>query len=154
MGHYKSNLRDIEFTLFEVLDRGSILGQGAFADVDIETAKSLLTEVRTLAEGPLAESFADADRHPPVFDPETHSVTLPESFKKSYRAFTDGGWDRLGLTTELGGPGLPPSIYWAASEMVLGANPAVHMYAAGPAFAGIMHRIGTADQKRLAELAV
>jgi alkylation response protein AidB-like acyl-CoA dehydrogenase len=154
MGHYKSNLRDIEFTLFEVLDRGAILGQGAFADVDLDTARSILAEVRHLAEGPLAESFADADRKPPVFDPATHSVTLPESFKASYRAFTDSGWDRLGLTTELGGPGLPPSIVWAANEMVLGANPAIHMYAAGPAFAGIMHRLGNADQRRLAELAV
>jgi alkylation response protein AidB-like acyl-CoA dehydrogenase len=154
MAHYRSNLRDIEFTLFEVLDRGSILGHGAFADVDLDTARSILAEVRHLAEGPLAESFTDADRNPPVFDPETHSVTLPESFKKSYRAFTDAGWDRLGLTTELGGPGLPPSIAWAANEMVLGANPAIHMYAAGPAFAGIMHRMGNADQRRLAELAV
>jgi alkylation response protein AidB-like acyl-CoA dehydrogenase len=154
MGHYKSNLRDIEFTLFEVLDRGSILGKGAFADVDLDTAHSILDEVRHLAEGPLAASFADADRNPPVFDPDTHSVTLPESFKASYRAFTDGDWDRLGLVAELGGPGLPPSIIWAANEMVLGANPAIHMYAAGPAFAGILHRLGNADQKRLAELAV
>jgi len=154
MGHYKSNLRDIEFNLFEVLDRESILGQGAFADVAVDDAKAILSEVRKLAEGPLAESFADADRNPPVFDPETHSVTLPESFKKSYQAFTDGGWDKLGLSVELGGPGLPPSIIWAANEMVLGANPAIHMYAAGPAFAGIMHRLGNADQKRLAELAV
>jgi alkylation response protein AidB-like acyl-CoA dehydrogenase len=154
MGHYKSNLRDIEFNLFEVLDRGSILGQGAFADVDVDDVRSLLGEMRKLAEGPLADSFADSDRNPPVFDPETHSVTLPESFKKSYAAYSDGGWDKLGLTAALGGPGLPPSVIWAIDEMVLGANPAIHMYAAGPAFAGIMHRLGNADQQRLAELAV
>jgi hypothetical protein len=154
MGHYKANLRDIEFNLFEVLDRGSILGQGAFADVDLDTAHSLLDEMRKLAEGPLAESFADADRNPPVFDPASHSVTLPESFKKSYRSYTDGGWDRLGLTVELGGPGLPPSMIWAINEMVLGSNPAVHMYAAGPAFAGILHRLGNADQQKLAALMV
>ena len=97
MGHYKSNLRDAEFTLFEVLGRGEILGKGAFADVDLDTAKSMLDEVRRLAEGPLAESFADADRNPPVYDPETYSVTLPESFKKSYRALIEAGWDRLPL---------------------------------------------------------
>src|SRR5581483_2477352 len=110
MGHYKSNLRDIEFNLFEVFDRGSILGQGAYAEVDVDTAKAVLHEVRAIAEGPLAESFADADRNPPVFDPETHSVTLPESFKASYRAFTDAGWDRLGLPIEMDGPGLPRSV--------------------------------------------
>jgi alkylation response protein AidB-like acyl-CoA dehydrogenase len=154
MGHYKSNLRDAEFTLFEVLGRGEILGQGAFADVDIDTAKSMLDEVRRLAEGPIAESFADADRNPPVFDPETHSVTLPESFKASYRALIDAGWDRLPLPQELGGPGLPPSITWAASEMVIGANPAIHMYAAGPAFAQILHRNGNEQQRKIAQLMI
>jgi alkylation response protein AidB-like acyl-CoA dehydrogenase len=154
MGHYKSNLRDAEFTLFEVLGRGEILGQGAFADVDIDTAKSMLDEVRRLAEGPIAESFTDADRHPPVFDPDTHSVTLPESFKASYRALIDAGWDRLPLPQELGGPGLPPSITWAASEMVIGANPAIHMYAAGPAFAQILHRNGNEQQRKIAQLMI
>jgi hypothetical protein len=69
MGHYKANLRDLEFTLFEVLGRESILGTGPFADVDLDTARSILAEVRKIAEGPLAASFADADRNPPVFDP-------------------------------------------------------------------------------------
>jgi alkylation response protein AidB-like acyl-CoA dehydrogenase len=34
--------------------------------------------------------------------------------------------------------------------MVLGANPAIHMYAAGPAFAQILHRLGNEDQRKLA----
>ncbi|HVV77650.1 MAG TPA: acyl-CoA dehydrogenase [Mycobacteriales bacterium] len=154
MGHYKSNLRDAEFTLFEVLGRGDILGRGAFADLDVDTAKSILAEVRKLAEGPIAESFADADRHPPVFDPDTHTVTLPESFKKSYNALIESGWDRLPLPQELGGPGMPPSITWAASEMVIGANPAIHMYGAGPAFAQILYRNGNETQRKVAQLMV
>ncbi|MDQ1685757.1 MAG: hypothetical protein QOC82_2494, partial [Frankiaceae bacterium] len=147
MGHYKANLRDLHFNLFEVFGRDEVLGTGPFADVDGETARAILDEVRALAEGPLAESFTDADRHPPVYDAEAKTVTLPESFKKSYRALLDGGWDRLPLPADLGGPGLPHSIVWAANEMVLGANPAIHMYAAGPAFAQILHRLGTDEQK-------
>src|SRR3954468_10220579 len=150
MGHYKANLRDLEFNLFEVFGRDQVLGTGPYADVDIDTAKALLAEVRTLAEGPLAESFADADRHPPVYDPETKTVALPESFKKSYKALVDAGWDRMPLSTELGGPGLPKSLVWAANEMVLGANPAIHMYAAGPAFAQILYRLGNEAQRKLA----
>ncbi|MDQ1706514.1 MAG: hypothetical protein QOF18_2880 [Frankiaceae bacterium] len=150
MGHYRANLRDLEFNLFEVFGRGEVLGTGAFADLDVDTARSILAEVRTLAEGPLAESFTDGDRNPPVYDPAAKTVTVPESFKRSYRALTDGGWDRMSLPVELGGPGLPRSIVWAASEFVLGANPAIHMYAAGPAFAQILHRLGTEQQKRLA----
>jgi alkylation response protein AidB-like acyl-CoA dehydrogenase len=150
MGHYKANLRDLEFNLFEVFGRDQVLGTGPYADVDIDTAKAVLEQVRVLAEGPLAESFADADRHPPVYDPQAKTVTLPESFTRSYRALTDAGWDRLPLSAELGGPGLPKSLVWAASEMVLGANPAIHMYAAGPAFAQILHRLGNEEQRKLA----
>jgi alkylation response protein AidB-like acyl-CoA dehydrogenase len=150
MGHYKANLRDLEFNLFELFGRDQILGDGPYADVDVDTAKAVLDEVRNLAEGPLAASFSDADRNPPVYDPASKTVTLPESFKRSYQALVDAGWDRLPLTADLGGPGLPKSIVWAANEMVLGANPAIHMYAAGPAFAQILHRLGNEQQKQLA----
>jgi alkylation response protein AidB-like acyl-CoA dehydrogenase len=152
MGHYTANLRDLEFNLFEFLDTKDRFGTGPFEQMDTETARGVLTEVRRLAEGPLAESFADADRNPPVFDPATHTVTLPESFKRSVRALDDGGWLRLGLSAEVGGAGAPNVLAWAAFEMVLGANPAVFMYGSGPAFAQVLHELGTPDQQRLAEL--
>src|SRR3954447_19991961 len=154
MGHYKANLRDLEFNLFEVFARGELLGTGPYADLDEETARSLLAEMRAMAEGPLAESFTDADRNPPVFDPAASTVTLPESFKKSYRTYVEAGWDRLPLPAELGGPGLPRSFSWAAAEMVLGANPAIHMYSCGPAFAYILHECGNDEQKKLAQLMI
>src|SRR5450756_2821624 len=84
MSHYKSNLRDVEFNLFEVLRRQEVLGAAPFDEVDEETARDMLAEVNRLALGPVAESFADADRNPPVFDPATGNVTMPESFKKSF----------------------------------------------------------------------
>src|SRR4051795_8599482 len=121
MGHYKANLRDIEFNLFEVFDRAALMGTGPYSDIDEETARSLLAEMRAMAEGPLAESFADADRNPPVFDPATSTVTLPESFKKSYRTYVEAGWDRLPLPAELGGPRLPRALSWGPARMVLAA---------------------------------
>ncbi|MFI9576829.1 acyl-CoA dehydrogenase [Microbispora rosea] len=154
MGHYKSNVRDLEFNLFEVFGRGEILGTGPFAEVDEDTARSVLDEVNRLATGPLAASFEDADRHPPVFDPATHSVTMPESFKRSYQAWVDSEWWRLELQPELGGTPAPRSLVWAMAEMVLGANPAVWMFACGPAFARLLFELGTPEQKRFAELAV
>src|SRR3954454_18153656 len=154
MGHYKANLRDIEFNLFEVFARGELLGTGPYADLDEETARALLGEMRTMAEGPLAGSFADADRNPPGFDPATATVSLPDSFKKSYRTYVEPAWDRLPLPAELGGPGIPRSLSWAAAEMVLGAKPAIHMYACGPAFAYILHECGNDEQKKLARLMI
>ena len=39
MSHYKSNLRDIEFNLLEVLGRDEVLGQGPYAEMDVDTAR-------------------------------------------------------------------------------------------------------------------
>src|SRR5712675_25073 len=82
MGHYKSNVRDLEFNLFEVLDLEKALATGEFGDLDAESVRQMLDEASRLAEGPLAESFAEADRNPPTFDPAAHTVSLPEPFKK------------------------------------------------------------------------
>ena len=91
MGHYKSNLRDLEFNLFEVFGQGEVLGHGPYARVDADTAREM--EVARLSENELAASFADADRNPPVCDPTTCSVTMPESFAKSYQAYIDSAWN-------------------------------------------------------------
>ncbi|WP_329615236.1 acyl-CoA dehydrogenase [Streptomyces brevispora] len=154
MGHYKSNLRDIEFNLFEVLGRDKLYGTGPFAEMDVETAKSILDEVARLAENELADSYADADRNPPVFDPETSTAPVPDSFKKSYQAFMDSEYWRLGLPEEIGGTTSPRSLIWGYAELLLGANPAVWMYSSGPAFAGILFDEGNEAQKKIAEIAV
>ncbi len=154
MPHYKSNLRDLEFNLFEVFGAGDRLGAGPYHDMDVDTAREILREVERLSSGPLAEPFADADRNPPVYDPVTRSVTMPEGFKKSYDALMDSEWWRLDLPEHLGGTGAPPSLRWAASEMMLGSNPAAFMFMSGPGFASILDHLGNADQKRWAELII
>ncbi|WP_262059335.1 acyl-CoA dehydrogenase [Streptomyces sp. STR69] len=154
MGHYKSNLRDIEFNLFEVLGRDKLYGTGPFAEMDTDTAKSVLEELTRLAENELAESFTDADRNPPVFDPETNTAPVPASFKKSYKAFMESEYWRLGLPEAIGGTTAPPSLIWSYAELILGANPAVWMYSSGPAFAGILYDEGNDVQKKIAQLAV
>ncbi|MCW2521695.1 MAG: butyryl-CoA dehydrogenase [Frankiales bacterium] len=154
MGHYISNLRDIEFNLFEVLGTGDLLGTGPFSELDATTAREILSEVRRLAEGPLADSYADSDRNPPVFDPETSSAVLPESFKQSYRAWQEAEWWRLDVAPEYGGTTAPRSLIWSMAEMVLGANPAIWMYGCGPAFANILRELGTVEQRAIGRLMV
>jgi alkylation response protein AidB-like acyl-CoA dehydrogenase len=154
MGHYKSNLRDIEFNLFEVLKRQELLGTGPYPEMDEATARSILDEVNRLATGPVAESFADADRHPPVFDPQTGSVRMPDGFKKSFAAFMDAEWYRIDLPAEIGGIGAPRSLAWSVAELILGANPAVWMYSGGPNFAQVLWAIGTPEQREFAVQAI
>ena len=153
MSHYKSNVRDQLFNLFEVFGMDKVLGEGPYGDLDGDTAREMLAEITRLAEGPIADSFADGDRNPPVFDPDTHTVTLPVAFKKSVRTIIDGGWDKIGLDEELGGMPMPRALQWALMESVLGANPAVYMYSMGAGFAQIMYNQATEEQKKWAILA-
>jgi alkylation response protein AidB-like acyl-CoA dehydrogenase len=154
MTHFKSNLRDIEFNLFEVFDRQRLLGSAPHAELDLETARGILDEVSRLAHGPVAESFVAGDRNPPVFDPATRSVRMPDEFAKSFRAFMDAEWFRLELPDELGGSAVPRSLWWAVAELILGANPAIWMYASGAAFARALWQIGTPPQREFARHAV
>ena len=150
MSHYKSNLRDIEFNLFELLGRDEVLGQGPFEELDVDTAKSILAEVDRLSREDLAVSFDDADRNPPVYDPAAKTVTMNPAFARSYKAWMDSEWWRLQLPAELGGQRAPSSLIWSTAELVLGANPAVWMYAAGPGFAKVVFENGTDRDKKIA----
>ncbi|GAB08627.1 putative acyl-CoA dehydrogenase [Gordonia araii NBRC 100433] len=152
MGHYKSNLRDLQFNLFEVLDLEKVLGEGEFSDLDRDTVNDMLREVAALAEGPIAEPFADTDRNPPVFDPETHTIAIPEGFKKAVNTFQESGWQFTGLNEELGGVPVPSSVKWSIAELMLGAQPAAFMYMAGPSFAQVFYNNGTDEQKEWAKI--
>ena len=151
MSHYKSNLRDVEFNLFELFDRGSVYGTGVFEEIDADTATSILGEIERLASGPLAASFDDADRHPPVYDPEAKTVTMNPAFAKSYQAWVDAEWWRIQIPEELGGQRGPASLIWSSAEFVLGANPAVWMYACGPGFARVVWENGNDRDKLIAQ---
>ncbi len=154
MTHYRSNLRDIEFALFEVFGTQDRLGTGPFAELDEDTAREILSEVDRLASGPLAEPFADNDRMPPVYDPAARTVTMPESFVKAFRALETSEWWRLDLPEHLGGSGAPPSLRWAAAELFVGANPAAYMFMNGPNMAAVIDHYGTPEQKRWAQLMI
>ncbi|WP_375490979.1 acyl-CoA dehydrogenase [uncultured Jatrophihabitans sp.] len=151
MGHYKSNVRDIEFNLFEVFGTDKLLSQAPFSDIDEDTARGIIAEVAKLAEGPLAESFADADRNPPVYDPDNYTVTMPQSFAKSFKTLFDSEWWRLETLPELGGQLVPRTVVWGVAEQVLGSNPALHMYMAGAPFAGILYANGNETQRKMAQ---
>src|SRR3954451_19095836 len=109
MGHYKSNLRDIEFNLFELLGTDRVLGTGPFADIDVATAHEILAEVDRLARDDLAASFEESDPQPPVFHPETHPPPVPGAFQKKLRAEDDArSWAQAHLS-DLGGTPAPSS---------------------------------------------
>jgi alkylation response protein AidB-like acyl-CoA dehydrogenase len=150
VSHYRSNLRDAEFNLFEVNKIQDHLGQGEWADLDRETVDAILTEIERIAREDFAASYVDQDRIPlELVDGE---VKLPESVKKSVKAFKDGGWDKFGIPEDLGGTPAPPSVVWAMSEMLMAANTTAQFYAGGAMFARVLFEEGTEEQQEFARL--
>jgi alkylation response protein AidB-like acyl-CoA dehydrogenase len=150
VGHYIANVRDLEFNLLEVLDVGAVLGTGKYAEMDVDTVRTILSEAARLAEGPIAESFAAADRNPPVFDPATHSISVSDELAKSVQALKDAEWWRLGLAEEIGGMAAPPPLTWAVNELMFSANSSAGFFNLGPVMANALYVEGDDQQKEWA----
>ncbi|MBN2114017.1 MAG: acyl-CoA dehydrogenase [Acidimicrobiia bacterium] len=144
MSHYKSNLRDIEFNLFEANRIQEYLGAEPFAQMDVDTAGDVLRETERLAIEEMAETFADLDHDgPKLIDGQ---VVLPEALKRTLDRYYEGGWERIGLPESLGGFGAPPSIRWAVQELMVGSNAGAFLYVGAPLMAQVISEVGTEEQ--------
>jgi alkylation response protein AidB-like acyl-CoA dehydrogenase len=146
--HYKSNLRDIRFNLFEVLRvQDETLGKGPFASVDRETMDGALQELEKLAVGPWAASYMQADREGLKLA-DNGDVTLPAGLTESIRKYYEGGWQYLEVPERLDGVGAPPSVAWAGFELLAGGNGSGVFYLLGTTIAKVIDKCGTESQKR------
>ena len=145
--HYRSNLRDISFNLFEFLDVGRrVLGREPFAGLDEETARETLRQFDRVCSQELATAFAASDRDPPRMGADGE-VRLPEALKRAMSAYYDGGWHLFEIPAHLGGVGAPPSLVWASFEMVVGSCPASAFYLFGSFMSRVIDRLGTPSQR-------
>lgn len=150
VSHYKSNLRDIEFNVFEFLRVQDYLKEDLWPGVDSDTIRDVLSEIERLAREDYAASYVDQDRIPLKL--ENGEIKLPESVKKSIAAFKEGGWGSIGLPVEMGGTPMPAPVTWSMTEMLCAANTTVQFYAGGALFARVLFEEGTEEQKEFARL--
>jgi alkylation response protein AidB-like acyl-CoA dehydrogenase len=151
MGHYRSNVRDLEFNLFEVLGLDAVLDSGAYGELDTATVREILREVARLSEGPIADSFVEGDRNPPRFLPDEHTIAVPDSVRPAVAAFKDAGWWRIGMSEVIGGMPAPAPLVWAVNEMMICANPAIQWYST-PVMSQVLALVGTEQQKTWARI--
>jgi alkylation response protein AidB-like acyl-CoA dehydrogenase len=146
--HYRPNLRDIFFQLFEVLEiQASALGKPPFESMDEATARASLEGFLEVMQATWAPAFAAGDREGVRFDGQGN-VTLPAGYRKALDAYYGGGWNKLELPEHLGGYGAPPTVQWAAFELMAGANPAICFYVLGNVMVRIIDQLGTPTQKQ------
>jgi alkylation response protein AidB-like acyl-CoA dehydrogenase len=146
--HYRPNLRDVFFHLFEVLEiQTSTLGKGPFASMDEATAREALSGLAEFVDEKWAAAFVEGDRAGAQFDGKGN-VTLPPGTRRALEAYYAGGWNKLELPEHLGGYGAPPTVTWSAFELLGGGNASATFYILGNFNAKIIDQLGTADQKR------
>jgi len=145
--HYRPNLRDIFFNLFEVLEiQSSVLGKAPFDSMDEDAARASLEGFLEVLQASWTPAFVPGDREGATFDGKGN-VKLPPAYHKALDAYYKGGWNKLELPEHLGGYGAPPSVRWSAFELMAGANPSVCFYVLGNVMATIIDSLGTPAQK-------
>jgi len=149
VNHYKINMRDIEFNLFEFLKiQETILKNKIYEDIDVNNIKDILESLRKLSMDHLAPSYAIADQVPLILNQETGTVSLPTELKNSIEAFYKNDWHRLSLSKKWGGFGYPEIVNWANFEMIFGSNSTVGLYLLSVMTPVIMDLVATEEQQK------
>jgi alkylation response protein AidB-like acyl-CoA dehydrogenase len=145
---FRPPVRDLLFTLNEVLGVGQLAHTDAFPDFDAELTEPVLDAAAAMAADVLAPLDQSGDRAGARY--ENGRVTAPAGFPDAYKTFCEGGWGSLAADPAYGGQGLPKTLELAVFEMVHGANMAFGlcpMLTSGAIEA--LHAHGDERQKRL-----
>ena len=113
--HYKSNLRDIQFNLFNSCT-GLALGKGPYANMDYETSKDILTNFEAMCREEFSSSFVNQMEYPSNWIRK--HVDLPEGLTKQ-SIFYEQQWNSWSCQT-FGSYGIPRSVYWLRRSSLLG----------------------------------
>ncbi|CAA7613452.1 Acyl-CoA dehydrogenase (fragment) [Candidatus Terasakiella magnetica] len=120
MSAYLPPLRDIRFTLEELVGLEQITALPGFEEATSELAESVLTEAGHMAEGILAPLNRVGDQDGARME-DGRVITAP-GWSDAWAALVEGGWNGLPFETRWGGMGLPNVLNTAVHEMWQAAN--------------------------------
>lgn len=147
MPDFKAPVRDIQFTLFEVLNAEAHYEKIGAEEANRELIDAIISEGAKFSEEVLAPLNRVGDEVGCKFD--NGVVTTPPGFKEAYKQYVEGGWPSLAGDPKYGGQGLPDSLATVVNEMVSTANWSWGMYP------GLSHgakltlsQYGTEEQKQ------
>lgn len=127
MTDYRAPLRDIEFTLFELLDyQTHCQAIGADENASPDIVRAVLEEGAKFCENIIAPLNQIGDQQGCSLNDGI--VSTPEGFKEAYQQFVEAGWPSISSEEKFGGQGLPESLGTVFSEMLGTANWAWSMY--------------------------
>lgn len=143
---FKSELRELEFVLYEHFKLGELFTSAPFDHMDDEDAKMILTEANHFATEVIGPTNMLLDKKGVDWTPE--GVKVPEELKNLWNQYYEGGWNMLTISEEKGGQGAPSMLGTAVSELINGANTAFSMYPGLTGGAAAVIRAVGSDEQR------
>lgn len=116
-------VNELMFLLHDVLRIEQRADLPGFADLSPDLTRPILDGMANFAASVLEPLNAIGDAHGCAI--ENGVVRTPPGFADAYRAYCAAGWNRLAVSTALGGEGLPGVLATAANEMASCANPSL-----------------------------
>jgi alkylation response protein AidB-like acyl-CoA dehydrogenase len=125
MTNYFAPTEDLAFLLSEVLELERLRALPAFAALDADIVKSVLTEGARFSQDVLSPINAPGDRIGSRLI--EGKVQYPPGFADAFARYAADGWLGMDLPESVGGQGLPRVLQAAFAEMTNGANLAFSM---------------------------
>jgi alkylation response protein AidB-like acyl-CoA dehydrogenase len=148
INRYKTDLRDMQFTLLEQFRYGELVGKAPFDAWGVDEARAVLQETYRFAREVLGPLNATGDREGcRLVDGQ---VKTPTGFKEAWGKLYESGFKSLSVAPAHGGQGAPSMLQALVEEMLSGSNVAFSMYP-GLAYgaAELIATCGTPEQLKL-----
>jgi len=141
------NARDQKFILFEQLGVDKLFEAGKYQDYTVEDVNMLLGEAEKMAVNEILPTYSLGDQQGCTF--KDGKVSAPPCFHEPYKKYCEAGWNAAHRSVEVGGQGMPLTVFSACAELFNAANFAFCMY---PGLtcgaAGLIEKYGTEAQQR------
>jgi hypothetical protein len=127
MGNTLVNTRDQKFALYEQIGIERLFSFEKYQEFSRDLIDMMLTEAEKFAVEEILPTFEAGDKHDPaVF--KDGKVFAPKCYHGPYKKYVEGGWLCPMAPPEVGGQGIPMTVYTACSELFGAANYAFCMY--------------------------
>jgi len=141
------NTRDQKFVLFEQLGVDSLFAAGKYQDYTVEDVNMLIGEAEKMAVNEIMPTYSLGDQQGCTF--KNGKVAAPPCFHEPYKKYCEAGWNAAHRSVEVGGQGMPLTVFSACAELFNAANFAFVMYPGLTCGAGgLIEKYGTEIQQR------
>src|SRR3972149_7026381 len=119
VNRYKTDLREMFFTLFEQFGYGEVAGKKPYEAWGADEAKAVIDATYRFAREVGGTLNASADREGCRL--EGGQVKTPKGFKEAWKGLYEAGVKSIAVSPDHGGQGAPQMIHVLVEEMLSGA---------------------------------